>query len=137
MKIFETNTDLEREQKAIQHFVNIFKGSFQKLEQFDIDYKVFDFKNNLIAYAEVKGRLRKIKDAYPLPISVLKLVKLSEKKLNPVLIWSCEDGIIYGKINNLEGILKLGGRNPRLGSSHDIELMAYYDKQIELKHLLF
>lgn len=137
MTIFETNTDLHREQKAIEHFVNMFKGSFQKLEQFDIDYKVFDFNQKLIAYAEVKGRLRKMEDAYPLPISVMKLIKLAEKKLNPVLIWSCEDGIIYGKINNLEGIIKWGGRTPRAGSSHDTELMAYYNKQEELKHINF
>ena len=58
MTIFEVEEDLRREQVAIKKFVDIFGGSFQKLDQFDIDYKVFDKDKNLIAYAEVKGRIR-------------------------------------------------------------------------------
>ena len=101
MTIFEVEEDLRREQVAIKKFVDIFGGSFQKLDQFDIDYKVFDKDKNLIAYAEVKGRIKTIASAYPLPIAVRKLIKLSDKRLNPVLIWACEDGIIYAKLNEL------------------------------------
>lgn len=137
MTIFEVEEDLRREQVAIKKFVDIFGGSFQKLDQFDIDYKVFDKDKNLIAYAEVKGRIRTMDKAYPLPIAVRKIVKLSSKILNPVLIWACEDGIIYAKLNELVGEIKIGGRKPREHSSNDLELMAYYDKQKCFKYVRF
>jgi hypothetical protein len=137
MMTFETEQDLIREKKAIELFVKIFDGSFKKLDPHDIDYKVFDKDNNLIAYAEVKGRIRTIRDAYPLPISVKKLIKLIDKRLNPVIIWACEDGIIYGKASKLKGEIKWGGRAPREGSSNDAELMAYYDKQKEFKYVRY
>ena len=123
---FETEEDLRREKKAIEIFVNIFGGSYQKLDPKDIDYKIFDKDKNLIAYAEVKGRIRTMSNAYPLPISARKVVKLTDKRLNPVVIWACEDGIIYGKVNNLHGVIKWGGRIPRENSFDDSELMVYY-----------
>ena len=134
---FETETDLLREKKAIELFVSIFGGSYQKLDPHDIDFKVFDKDNKLISYAEVKGRIRTIRDSYPLPISAKKLVKLADKRLRPVIIWACDDGIIYGKANNLYGEIKLGGRPPRVGSVNDAELMVYYDKQKELKYVRY
>lgn len=137
MTIFETDEDLRREKKAIELFVSLFGGSYKKLDPFDIDYKIFDKDNKLIAYAEVKGRIRTMRDAYPLPIGAKKLVKLIDKRLSPVLIWSCEDGIIYGKANNLYGEIKWGGRPPRKDSLTDNELMVYYDKQKELKYIRF
>jgi hypothetical protein len=135
--IFETEDDLRRERKAIDRFVALFDGSYSKLDQFDVDYKVFDKDKKLIAYVEVKGRVRIMRDAYPLPISAKKLVKLADKRLNPVLIWSCEDGIIYGKANELYGTLKYGGRIGREGASNDGELMVYYEKQRSLKYVRF
>ena len=137
MTTFETEIDLIREKKAIELFVSIFGGSFKKLDPNDIDYKVFDKNKNLIAYAEVKGRIRTMRTAYPLPISAKKLVKLIDKRLAPVLIWACEDGIIYGKANKLQGDIKWGGRPPRDGSVNDAEMMVYYDKQKELKYIRY
>jgi hypothetical protein len=130
--IFETETELAREKKAIELFVSIFEGSYKKLDPQDIDYKVFDKSNNLIAYAEVKGRIRPIRLAYPLPVSARKLVKLIDKRLSPVLIWACEDGIIYGKANRLIGEIKWGGKPPLDG-----EMMVYYDKQKEFKYVRY
>jgi hypothetical protein len=135
--IFETETDLIRERKAIELFVSIFNGSYKKLGQFDIDYKVSDKDGQLIAYAEVKGRIRSMKDAYPLPISAAKLVKLVDKRLNPVIIWACDDGIIYAQVNQLVGEIKWGGRPPREGSYNDSELMVYYDKQKSMKYVRY
>ena len=137
MMTFETETDLIREKKAIEAFVNRFKGSFKKLDPQDIDYKVFDKDKNLIAYAEVKGRIRTMHNAYPLPLSARKLVKLIDKRITPVLIWACEDGIIYGKADKLYGEIKWGGRPPRDGAVSDNELMVYYDKQKELKYIRY
>lgn len=135
--IFETETDLLRERKAIELFVSIFKGSYKKLGPLDIDYKVFDKDNNLIAYAEVSVRIRTMNAAYPLPISASKLVKLIDKRLNPVIVWACEDGIIYAQANKLVGEIKWGGRTPRDGSSNDAEMMVYYDKQRTMKYVRF
>jgi hypothetical protein len=135
MTIFETETDLSREKKAIDLFVSIFGGSYKKLDPQDIDYKIFDKDNNLIAYAEVKGRLRSMKLSYPLPVSARKLVKLIDKRITPVLIWACDDGIIYAQANKLRGEVKWGGRPPRDGSFSDSELMVYYDKQKEMKYV--
>jgi hypothetical protein len=137
MMTFETETDLIREKKAIEAFVNRFKGSFKKLDPQDIDYKVFDKDKNLIAYAEVKGRIRTMHNAYPLPLSARKLVKLIDKRITPVLIWACEDGIIYGKADKLQGEIKWGGRPPRDGAFSDNELMVYYEYQKELKYVRF
>jgi len=137
MVIFETETDLIREKKAIETFVNVFGGSCLKLDPFDIDYKVFDKDKKLIAYAEVKGRMRMMRTAYPLPVSAKKVVKLIDKRIAAVLIWACDDGIIYGKADKLVGEVKWGGRPPRIGASNDGELMVYYDKQKELKYVRY
>ena len=137
MMIFETEQDLSREKRAIELFVKVIGGSFQKLDPFDVDYKIFDKDNNLIAYAEVKGRIRTMATAYPLPIAARKLVKLIDKRLIPVVIWACEDGIIYGRANKLKGEITWGGRAPREGSNHDAELMVYYEKQKDLKYVRF
>jgi hypothetical protein len=134
---FETEQDLIRERKAIQAFVNIFGGSFKKLDPHDIDYKVFDKDGNLIAYAEVKGRIKTMYNAYPLPVAAKKLVKLIDKRLSPVIIWACEDGIIYGKVDKLKGDIRWGGRSPRDNSFNDQELMVYYEKQKELKYVRY
>lgn len=134
---FETEQDLIREKKAIETFVSVFGGSFKKLDRYDIDYKVFDKDNNLICYVEVKGVIKKIYNAYPLHISAKKTVKLCDKRLNPIVIWACEDGIIYGKIEKLVGSVKWGGRFPRKESYNDSELMIYYDKQKGLKYIRY
>jgi len=134
---FETEQDLIREKKAIQTFVNMFGGSFKKLDPYDIDYKVFDKDGNLIAYAEVKGRIKTIYNAYPLPVAARKLVKLVDKRLAPVVIWACEDGIIYGKVDKLKGEIKWGGRTQRDNSFNDQELLVYYEKQKELKYVRY
>ena len=137
MTIFETEQDLMREKRAIEVFVKIFEGSFKKLDPLDVDYKIFDKDKNLIAYAEVKGRIKTMNDAYPLPISIRKLTKLVDKRITPVIIWACEDGIIYGKADNLFGEVKKGGRPIRSGSFTDNELMVYYNKQKELKYVRY
>ena len=126
---FETKEDKLREQKAIQSFVNMFNGSYKKLGENDIDYKVFDSSDKLIAYAEIKGRLRSMSEAFPLPVAARKLVKLSDKRLNPVMVWACFDGIIYCKVLDLKGVLKWGGREKRIHSYNDEELMVYFEKK--------
>jgi len=135
--IFEKPEDLEREKNAIEKFVSLFGGSYQKLDQFDIDFKIFDKDKKLIAYVEVKGRNKDMSNAYPLPISLEKVSKLVGKRLNPVVVWACNDGIIYAQVKDVVGEVKWGGRPPREGSVNDEELMIYYTKQKGFKYVKF
>jgi len=134
LKRFEQEKDLTREQRAIDFFVNRFNGSYKKLDPNDIDYRISDSNKKIIAYAEVKGRYRTLANAYPLPIAARKVVKLCDKRLNPVIIWACDDGIIYGKPHEIVGETKWGGRKPREGSTNDEEIMMYYPKQKALRY---
>lgn len=134
---FESQKDLDREKKAIRTFVNRFSGSFKKLGPDDIDYRVYDKDENLISFVEVKGRYRKMTDAFPLPVAARKVVKLSDKRLNPVMIWACDDGIIYGRISQLSGAIRWGGRKPREGSYNDQELMVYYTQANPFKYVRY
>jgi len=120
----------EREQKAITTFVNTFGGSFKKLDPQDVDYKIFDKQGNLIAYAEVNSIIKTMRNAYPLSAPVKKIVKLIDKRLPPVAIWYCEDGIIYGKANKLRGEVIYD-------NSSSLELIIYYDRQKEFKYVRF
>ena len=58
----QQSEQLRREKRAIDLFVNMFGGSYQKLDQNDIDYKVFSADGQLIAYAEVSSRVRTMRD---------------------------------------------------------------------------
>jgi Na+-transporting NADH:ubiquinone oxidoreductase subunit NqrC len=123
---FDTPEELRREKKAIELFVSMFSGSYQKLDPNDVDYKVFDKDNKLIAYAEVVSRVRTMANSYPVPIPAKKLVKLFDKRIPPIIIWSCDDGIIYAKANELRGEVIF-----------DSELIVYYKKNKEFKYIRF
>lgn len=129
---FESGSEKVLQKKAIELFVSVFGGSYKKLDPNDVDCRIFDKNGALIAYAEIKIRPRTMKMAYPLPIEARKLVKLVDKRLAPVIIWACEDGIIYGKPNLLSGEVKWGGIPP-----HNNELIVYYDKQKEFKYVRY
>jgi len=123
----ESEEEIRREKKAIELFVSLFNGSFQKLDPNDVDYKIFDKDKKLIAYAEVRSRFKSIYDAYPLPISAKKMVKLMDKRLNPVVIWSCDDGIIYSKISHLTGTVQF----------ESDDFVMYFEKQKSMKYVRF
>lgn len=119
--------------KGIQTFVSIFGGSFKKLDPGDVDYKVFDASGALIAYAEVCYRPTSMRLAYPLPVPATKVVKLISKRIPSVVIWVCEDGIIYGRVEHIAGTARYGSAP----AMYDKELMVYYDKQRWLKYVRF
>jgi hypothetical protein len=73
-----------------------------------------------------------MKTSYPLPITLSKLNKLIDKRLNPVIVWACDDGIIYAEATKLEGVIKWGGLPPR-----NDEMMVYYDKQKTMKYVRY
>lgn len=133
---FESKNDLLREFNAINFLCEKYKLNYVKLDENDIDYQLYK-GDKIIGYVEVKGRNKDIKDAYPLPIACRKLVKLCDKKLNPIVVWACYDGLIIGKIEQLKGITKIGGRKPREGSSNDIELMTYFNRDEKIIEIFF
>ena len=135
---FESSQDLTREQEAITHFLTLKpKCSYVKLGENQVDFKILDQDKIPVAYVEVKGRNGTMKDAYPLPVSAYKVVKLCKLRLNPIIIWSCLDGIIYGQVTKIVGEAKWGGRKQRGNWYADQELMIYYDKQNGLKEMPF
>jgi hypothetical protein len=134
---FETESDLQREKKAIELFTKTFNLRYVKLNYPDIDYKILDSNGEVIGYAEVKGRIRSIRDAFPLPIALRKLVKLMDKHMKPIVIWACEDGILYADIRKIYGTVSFGGRPNRVGAVNDEEMMAYYDKQDNIRYIRY
>ena len=123
----DTEEQIRREKKAIELFVNVFGGSFQKLDPSDVDFKIFDKNKKLIAYAEVKSRIRTIRDAYPLSIDLGKLSKLFYKRIPSVIIWSCDDGIIYARAEKITGQVMF--------NSGDMTVL--YEKQKHMKYVRF
>ena len=133
---FEKESDIKRELKAIEFFINKYNLDYKKLGEWDIDFSLHK-NNKLVGYAEVKGRNKNIADAYPLPLAIRKIHSLTEKTKDPVIIWACYDGIIYAKLKKLNGVIKQGGRKPRKHSVNDIELMAYYENQTDLNIIYY
>jgi hypothetical protein len=134
---FEKREDIQREEKAMAAFCSVFGGDALKLGRWDIDYKYRDDNKKTQAYVEIKGRLRNIEDAFPLPVAARKLIKLADKEINPILIWACYDGIIYGRLDEISGDTKWGGRTARKGAVNDQEVMCYYGKQSGLKTIKY
>ena len=133
---FENETHLDRENRAIEKFVSMFSLTYKKLGDNDIDFQLFK-NERLIGFVEVKGRHKNLAEAYPLPVAIRKISKLQGEygpRLNPIIIWACHDGIIYGKLMKLKGNIEEGGRPPRPQAKNDQELMAYYTVQEDLHH---
>ena len=123
---FESGKDLERETKAVTLFCDEYGLTFEKLSPNDIDFKIYK-DGKFVFYLEVKGRIRTLQECFPLPIAVRKLLKMTDKKQEGVIIWACTDGIIFSRVEKLKGEIRMGGRRKREGSANDIELMAYYN----------
>lgn len=113
---------------AIDTFVKIFDGSYKRLDSSDIDCKIFDKDNRHISYAEIVVVPKNMAIAYPLPILASRLVKLMSKRMTSVVIWACNDGIIYSKINTLNGSIQWGTDN---------ELICYFDKGKGMKYIRY
>ena len=85
---FEKREDIQREEKAMKAFCSVFGGGYRKLGKWDIDFAYFNDARKTKAYIEVKGRMRDMKDAFPLPVAARKLIKLADKEISPIIIWA-------------------------------------------------
>ena len=134
---FETPKDRRRQERAVKLFCDTFnlvyvdRGEYAKVD--------FDLQNQNLYHVgalEVKGcPNRKINDGLTVQVAIRKLTDLQQyqKEIkHPVAIcWAFDDGIVYERLENLEGRFALGGRSPRAGSYFDVEMMA----KIEIKNL--
>jgi hypothetical protein len=65
------------------------------------------------------------------------MLKLIEKRHNPVVLWACDDGIIYARAKNIDGQIKWGSFLPHLDLAEHGELMCYYAKQKHFKYIKY
>jgi hypothetical protein len=126
--------DLDKKKKAARTFVNMFGGSFVALSISDTDFKIFDSKKKLIAYAEVII----IDDFYDISsnliVKIQSLLRLSNKRLNPVVIWAFNDGIVYSKVTKIEGLIKWGSPKGKPSLPSTMELIADYKQNKNFKY---
>jgi hypothetical protein len=126
--------DLDKKKKAARTFVNMFGGSFVALSISDTDFKIFDSKKKLIAYAEVII----IDDFYDISsnliVKIQSLLRLSNKRLNPVVIWAFNDGIVYSKVTEIEGLIKWGSPKGKPSLPSTMELIADYKQNKNFKY---
>lgn len=114
-------------QQAIDTFLKQFNGTAKKLDKDDVNYRVYDDKGNIFAFVDIVETDKLIKDAYPLSTLAWKVVKLCSKRMRPVLIWACKDGIIYGQATEMTGEIFWENN----------ELRTRYGKQFGIKYLKY
>lgn len=131
---FESAEDLDRKKKAARIFVNIFGGSFSALSVSDSDFKIFDSKKKLISYADVVLVDGSYDRSSNLIVSVSRISKLSQKRLNPVVIWLFNDGIVYAKLNNISGKISWGNLPGKESNPFTDELIAEFSQDKNFKY---
>lgn len=129
METKDFNPELIRQKKAIEKFVSIFKGTYERLSPTDVDFKILDANGEPIAYVDVVTTMKNMSRAYPLKVTAQEMTKLLRKRLNPTIVWACDDGIIYGKLKELLGQIQYV-------SSFD-ELIVFFDKQKSFKYVRY
>lgn len=129
-----SNTEYQKlnKLKAIKYFSRMFNFEFIQLDPMDVDFKLTK-NGEMKSYAEVGIVEELIQDAYPLHLPLRAVQKLADKRLNPILMWACNDGIIYGRIEKLLCDVKWGGVPPPFNN----ELVATFKKQPELKFIKY
>ena len=120
-----------KKERAIKTFVSLFGGSYELLGSTDVFCKIYDKDRKLIAYVEMVESVTTLAMATQLMIPVKRLVKVYDKRLNPTIIWSCEDGIIYAKVDEIEGYVKSGVQPT------PSELTCIYDKNRKFKYVRY
>jgi hypothetical protein len=96
----------EKKVEAVELFTKVFSGSYIKMAPGDADFKIFSSDGSLIAYAEVIDANRRIRDRDHLFIPLERYAKVCMKMLNPIVIWMCDDGILYGKAKEMYGTIR-------------------------------
>lgn len=101
--MFEQDQDITKEKQAIELYLRRLGGSYKKLSPDDVDFRIMGENKSVIGYAEVKVLDTEMKHSFPLTVKARKIIKLRDKRLHAVMIWSCIDGIYYLPIEGLVG----------------------------------
>jgi hypothetical protein len=124
--MFEQDQDITKEKKAIELYLRRLGGSYKKLSPDDVDFRIIGENKSTIGYAEVKILDTEMKDSFPLMVQARKIIKLRDKRLHAVMIWSCIDGVYYLPIEGLVG---------RATWSDEGELMLSFDNKKLFKYV--
>jgi hypothetical protein len=119
-----TKTGMAR--MAMDTFVATFGGHYQVSSESELVYKIFNGAGKHISYAKVIVKSGLIRTSEVLSISASQLGRLIDKRLNPVIIWVCDDGIIYAKPHRIQGTI---------GHVIDGEVTASYNRQGSMKYI--
>jgi hypothetical protein len=101
--MFDIDQDPFREKQAVELYLKRTTNSYKKLSPTDVDFRILSESKSLIGYVEVKVLNSVMSNSFPLTVEARKIIKLRDKRLNAVMIWSCLDGILYLPIDNLYG----------------------------------
>ena len=118
--------DINKEKKAIELYLRRLGGTYRKLGIDDVDFRIQGETGAVVGYAEVKVLDTEMKDSFPLLVEARKIIKLRDKRLHAVMIWSCIDGIYYLPIEGLVG---------RALWSEEEELMLSFDNKKLFKYV--
>lgn len=120
---FETEKDLLNELEIIKKIAG--KNEFKKLDRFGLDYEITGK-----AFIEIKKYNTNFDKYQKIIVSCIKLVKMQEasKFLPTYLFIQYIDKLLYIKCDDIEGQLKKGGRDKRIGSTNDQEFLVYVDR---------
>ncbi len=124
--MFEQDQDISKEKKAVELYLRRMGGSYKKLSPDDVDFRIMGENKSTIGYAEVNVLDTEMKDSFPLMVQARKIIKLRDKRLHAVMIWSCIDGIYYLPIEGLVG---------RALWSEEEELMLSFDNKKLFKYV--
>ncbi len=124
--MFEQDQDINKEKKAIELYLRRLGGTYRKLGIDDVDFRIQGETGAVVGYAEVKVLDTEMKDSFPLMVEARKIIKLRDKRLHAVMIWSCIDGIYYLPIEGLVG---------RALWSEEEELMLSFDNKKLFKYV--
>lgn len=124
--MFDVDQDIAKEKKAVELYLRRIGGSYKKLSPDDVDFRILGENKSVIGYAEVKVLDTEMKQSFPLSVEARKIIKLRDKRLHAVMIWSCIDGIWYLPIEGLAG---------KANWSEQGELMLYFDNKKLFKYV--
>ncbi len=132
---FETPKDFARQERAAKCFSDKYAYCYSSQGDFSsVDYEMKNESFDRICGFEVKGCPNQNMDSHRYCIvSMKKIVDCQEEQIKygkPVVIcWAFDDGILFNKIDNLTGTFKKGGRKPRKGSVHDLEMIVCVERE--------
>jgi len=124
--MFEQDQDIKKEKTAMDLYLRRLGGTYRKLGTDDVDFRIQGETGAVVGYAEVKVLDTEMKDSFPLLVEARKIIKLRDKRLHAVMIWSCIDGIYYLPIEGLVG---------RALWSEEEELMLSFDNKKLFKYV--